>query len=100
MMTSVGKRGRFERDRQALDDIGAVAGDRSLRDRLHRAEIRAGVVFGDPDDQPGHHQSNDAAKEQRGAGIVLPRHGAEADQEMDHQRHPGERKHAGDDEAA
>jgi hypothetical protein len=44
-------RGRLQRDRQTLDDVGAVAGDRRLGDRLHRAEVGAGVVFGDHDDQ-------------------------------------------------
>ena len=62
------QRGRFERDRQALNDVGAVAGDRGRGDRLHRAEIGAGVVFGDPDDQAGHHQADDGADIQRLAG--------------------------------
>jgi hypothetical protein len=45
------QRRRFHRDREALDDVGAVAGDRGLGDRVHRTEVGAGVVFGDPDDQ-------------------------------------------------
>ena len=62
--------GRFHRDREALDHVGAVAGDRGGRDRLHRTIVGAGVVFGDPDDQPGDDQTDDAAFEQRHAGVV------------------------------
>ena len=61
MITMAGAAVDFHRDRQALDDVGAVAGDRGRRDRLDRAEIGAGVVFGDPDDQAGHHQADDGA---------------------------------------
>ena len=39
---------------------------------LHRAEIGAGVVFGDPDDQAGDHQADDGADEQRLAGEGTP----------------------------
>ena len=56
--------GGFQRHGEALDDVGAVAGDRGLGDRLHRAEVGAGVVFGDHDDQRGDHQADDAAPEQ------------------------------------
>ena len=66
MITSAGKRGRFHRDRETLDHVGAVAGHRGFGDRLHRAEIGAGVVFGDPDDQAGDHEADDAAHEQAG----------------------------------
>ena len=59
------QRGRFQRHREALDDVGAVAGHRGLRDRAHRAIIGAGVVLGDPDDQAGHRETDDAADEQR-----------------------------------
>ncbi len=45
------QRGRFERDGEALDDVGAVAGDRGFGDRVDRALARAGVVFGDDDDE-------------------------------------------------
>ena len=82
MMTIAGSAVAFERDRQALDDVGAVAGDRGLGDRLHRAEIGAGVIFGDPDDQPGDEQPDDAAQEQIRAAVGLPGHGAEADQQI------------------
>ena len=47
------QRGRFEADREALDDVGAVAGLRRLGDRAHRAIIGAGIIFGDPDDEAG-----------------------------------------------
>ncbi len=63
-------RGRFHRDREALDHVGAVTGDRGRRDRLHRAIVGAGVVFGDPDDQPGNDEAGDAAFEQRHAGVA------------------------------
>ena len=59
------QRRRFHRDREALDDVGAVAGHRGCGDRLHRTEIGAGVVFGDPDDQAGDGETDDAADEQR-----------------------------------
>ncbi len=62
------QRRRFERHGEALDDVGAVAGDRGLGDRLDRALVGAGVVFGDPHDQPGHQQAEQAADEQVGAG--------------------------------
>ena len=61
--------GRFHRYREALDHIGAVAGHRGQRDRVHRPIVGAGVVFGDHDDQAGHHKAGDAAIEQIGAGI-------------------------------
>ena len=64
MITMAGSAVDFQRNGQALDDVGAVAGDRGFGDRLHRAEIGAGVVFGDPDDQPGHEQADDAAEKQ------------------------------------
>ena len=57
-------RARFKRDGEALDDVGAVAGDRRLGDRLHRAIADAGVVFRDPDDQAGDDEAGNAAPEQ------------------------------------
>ena len=68
MMTSAGSAVDFHRDRQTLDHVGAVTGDRGLGDRLHRAIVGAGVVFGDPDDQAGDDEADDAAPEQRHAG--------------------------------
>ncbi len=58
------QRGRLERDGEALDDVGAVAGDRGLGDRAHRAVVGAGVVLGDDDDQRGDDQADDAAEEE------------------------------------
>jgi hypothetical protein len=52
------QRGRFQRDREALDDVGAVAGDRGLGDRDDRALVGAGVVFGDDDDQQRHDEAD------------------------------------------
>src|SRR4028119_528223 len=37
----------------ALYDVGAVAGGRRLGDRAHRTEVRAGIIFSDPDQQGG-----------------------------------------------
>ena len=62
------QRGRLERDGEALDDVGAVAGDRGLADRAHRAVADAGVVLGDPDDEAGHREADEAAQEQAHAG--------------------------------
>src|SRR5690606_36395764 len=55
---------RFQRYRKALNDIGAVAGDRGFGNRIHRAAIGAGVIFGDDDDQAGDDEAGDAAPEQ------------------------------------
>ncbi len=87
------QRRRFERDREALDDVGAVAGDRSLRDRDDRALARAGVVLGDPDDQAGDDEADDAADEEAGAvdddvaaNRLHDRHFAEADRARGRER--------------
>src|ERR1700691_2370463 len=58
------KRGRFKRDREALDHVGAVAGDRRLRNRHDRALAGSRVIFGDDDDQTGDHKPNQAADEE------------------------------------
>ena len=63
-MTSAGSAVEFERHREALDDVGAVAGDRGLGDRDHRALAGAGVIFGDDDDQAGDDEADEAADEQ------------------------------------
>ncbi len=47
-----GERGGLQRHRKALDDVGAVTGDGSLRDRDDRTLAGAGVVLGDDDDEP------------------------------------------------
>ena len=59
------QRSRFQRHCQALNDVGAVAGDGRRSDRPYGAEIGAGVVFGDPDDQAGYYQAYDRADIQR-----------------------------------
>jgi hypothetical protein len=62
------RRRRFQAHGQALDHVGAVAGDGRLRHGLHRAEARSGVVLGDHDDERRDDQSDQAAKEQ-GLGV-------------------------------
>ena len=52
-MTMVGSAVEFEADGEALDDVGAVARLAGPGDRLDRAIVGAGVIFGDPDDQRG-----------------------------------------------
>ena len=105
MMTSAGSAVDFERDREALDDVGAVAGDRGLGDRAHRAEVGAGVVLGDHDDQRRHDQPDDAAEEQavRGeadAGVGGDRLGHAAGEDQRGQRVEQDQRHdAGGDEA-
>ncbi len=76
-----------------------MAGDRSLGDRLHRAIVGAGVVFGDPDDQAGHGQADDAAFEQRQTGVADARKRTEADQHVDHETDADQREYAGCDQA-
>ncbi len=100
MMTSAGSAVELHGDRQALDHVGAVPGDRSFGDRLNRPEIGAGVVFGDPDDQAGDRQSDDAADEQRQAGIVHAGQFSEPDQQPHDQRDADQRQPAGRDQAA
>ena len=70
-MTSVGSAVEFEADRQALDDVGAVAGLRGLGDRLDRAVVGAGIIFGDPDDQAGDAEADQRAPEQVHAGEAV-----------------------------
>ena len=93
------KRRRFHRNGQTLDDIGAVAGHRSLRDRMHGTEIGAGIILGDPDDQPGHRKTDDAAEEQRLPGVAHAGQRAEADQLVDHDRNADERQDRRDQQA-
>ena len=59
------QRGRFHRHGKALDDVGAMAAESdALGDRLDRTVVGAGVIFGDPDDQPGDAQPDEHAVEQ------------------------------------
>ena len=80
-----------------------MAGHRGFGDRLHRAEIGAGVVFGDPDQKAGHRKTDNAADEQGGAGESHAAAGLQRRSKADHQmRHDGdadERQHAGGDQA-
>ncbi|KIU01571.1 hypothetical protein QU38_00945, partial [Staphylococcus aureus] len=62
------QRGRFEADGETLDHVGAVARHRSLGDRLDRAVVGAGVIFGDPHQQAGGGDADHHADEQAPAG--------------------------------
>ena len=70
-MTRAGSAVEFERYREALDHVRAVAGDGSLRDRHDRAFPGAGVVFGDDDDKSGDHKPDQAADEEARANDRL-----------------------------
>ena len=101
-MTSAGSAVEFERHREALDHVGAVAGDRSLRDRHHRTFSRAGVIFGDDDDEAGDREANQPANEQTRATDRLARDGsnlAPADNIGGRDREADNGQDAGDDEA-
>src|SRR6185437_6894749 len=95
--------GGFQRHGEALDDVGAVAGDRSFGDRVHRAPAGAGVVFGDNDDQAGDDQPGDAAPEQAprreglGGGAELDVEAAE--HQVEHRQQRDQRQDAGGDDA-
>jgi hypothetical protein len=43
---------------QAGDDVGAVTSGRGFRDVAHRIVLRAGVVLGDPHQEPGKHKAD------------------------------------------
>src|SRR5204862_217244 len=45
--------GRLHRDTEAGDDVGGMSGGARVGDVLHRLELRAGVVLGDPDEEAG-----------------------------------------------
>ncbi len=53
---------------EALNDVGAVAGDGGLGDGLHRPVVRAGVIFGDDHDQRRHHEPDHATEIERLTG--------------------------------
>ena len=96
------QRRRLERHGKALDDIGAVAGDRGLGDRLHRTVVGAGVILGDDDDQSGDHQPDRPAIKQRlaGEGHVSDLHGGvHADQPGGQRVEQDERENAGREHA-
>jgi hypothetical protein len=57
-----------------------VARDGRRRDRPYGAEVGAGVVFRDPDDQAGHYQANDRTDEKCLPSKVDAHDAAEADQ--------------------
>ena len=70
-MTRVGRAVEFEADREALDDVGAVAGLRGPGDRADRAIVGAGIIFGDPDDQPGDSEADQRTPEEVHAGEAV-----------------------------
>ncbi len=76
-MTSAGRAVELERDGEALDDVGAVAGDRGLGDGADRAVVGAGVVLGDDDDEGRHDQADHAAEEEIPRGEAEARAGGE-----------------------
>src|SRR5262249_10138679 len=94
-----GQRGRFHRDGETLDHVGAGTGPRRGGDRLHRAIVGAGVVFGDPDDQAGNDETDDAAFEQRQARVLDAGKRTEADQIVDHAGNARERQDTGRNQA-
>ncbi len=100
-MTSAGSAVEFERHRETLDHVGAMAGDGSLRDRNHRALAGAGVIFGDDDDEAGNHEADEAAYEQVGAGDSFVGDGADlapTDDELGGDCKADGREHAGGDQ--
>ncbi len=48
------------------------AGDGCLSDRVHRALVGAGIVFGDHNDQGGHDEAENAAEEQVQTVMSVP----------------------------
>ena len=98
-----GQGGRFQADREALNDVRAMAGDGGLGDRDHRALAGARVIFGDDHDQAGHDETDQTAKEQVGAGDRLARDVAErapADDEVCGEAEADDRQRARGDQAA
>ena len=62
---------------------------------MHRAIIRAGVILGDPDDQTRHREADEAADEERLAGIGNAGQRAEADELIRHSGNADQREHRG-----
>ena len=101
-MTSAGSAVEFERHREPLNDVGAVAGDGGLGDRDDRALARAGIIFGDDDDEARDHKAEDAADEEVRTGDSLAGDRADRAPTDNIGRRNGEaedRKNAGGDEA-
>ncbi|MNX91641.1 hypothetical protein D3C86_1237380 [compost metagenome] len=97
-----GRQGRgFQRDRQTLDHIGAVARDRGVGHRLDRTEAGAGVELGDDHDARRDQQADDARPEQVHRLDQQPLHldPAGGDQLMDDPPDRADRQDAGHDEA-
>ena len=97
-----GQRRRLHGDGKPLDDVGAVAGGRGLGHPLHRAMVGAGVVFGDPHDQPGHAKADQGSIKQMAAqedGVAKLKFGGEAEPQFDHQADPHRREQAGGDQS-
>ena len=93
-----GQRGRLHALREALDDVGRVAGDRRPRGRLDRREARRRVVVGD------HEQARrDAEADQRAQIDVAPARRVPAGQVVHHPGSHGQeqqcRQDAGEDQA-
>ena len=66
---------------------------------MHRPEVGAGIIFGDPDDQPGHHETNDAAIKQFCTGKSHAGQRPEADQVVRHAGNADQRENGGRDHA-
>ena len=78
-----------------------MAGDRGLADRDHRALADAGVVLGDPDDQAGHGETDEAAVEQVRAGDdeIADLHQRSPAQPLGRREQAADRQHGAGDEA-
>ena len=79
-----------------------MAGDRRLGDRHDRTLAGAGVIFGDDDDEAGHHEADQAADEQIRPDDRLAGDGSDlapADDELRRDGEAEDRQHAGGDEA-
>ena len=76
--------------------------DRAFSNGLHRAVARAGIVFRDPDNQPGHRKPDHATQEQveRIEAGARRRHRTEAKDQIGQRQQHNQRKHTGHDKAA
>ena len=64
----------FHRNREALDNVGPMAGLGRFRNRTNGAEFRRGVVLRHPNDQPCQNESDNAAPEQVCSGELRAAH--------------------------